>query len=89
MIERDGLARLEQARDHGQRNESSHEAGDRPPAGTRLPGHRVRDRDRSDGNDRIDEVEDFARTPAAGQQPQAAGHSHDEGDEEDLPEPFG
>jgi hypothetical protein len=80
---------LEQARNHGQRDERTDEARDRPLTRTCSPRDRVRDRHRAEGHDRVDEVEDLPGTTATGKEPKAACHGDDEREDEESLEAFG
>jgi hypothetical protein len=78
------LTGLEQARDDGQCNKRPDETRYRPPAGIRLPRDRVRQHQRAEGHDRINEVEGIAGATAAGEEPKTACHGHDEYEDDDL-----
>ena len=83
------LARLEQARDDGQRNERADEVHDRPAARARTSRERVCDRQRAKGHDGVDEVEDLTGATAPRKQPKSAGDGHEERDDDDLLDAFG
>jgi hypothetical protein len=83
------LTGLEEARDHDQRDERPHQARDPPLARACSPSDLIRDRHRTQGNHRVDEMKELAGATATCKDPKASGHAHDEREDEEPLEAFG